>query len=462
MVTHLKFSVIIKKTAGASEVTLFRLYAVKDMRMDKDGNLWFISGLTLCTYNPVKKYFKSYGPLHHFRTTSLCITEKNELWASTYSGKMQRYNPFTDSFTEFNICGSRSGIYANGAIGKIYNTGKNSILIGTSNKGVKLFDVHTAACKDVITYNNDQTGIFVRDFISSSNNEFWIATESGIFIYNIQTGKIINLKKQYNNPYSLSDNAIYTFCKDNEGGIWAGTYFGGINYYSTLYNSFDKFFPKMGENSLSGNAVREICKDKFGNLWIGTEDAGLNEIKSGSATVIHYNTNREKGRIAYNNIHGLLPVNDELWVGTFEHGLDIIDIKTGKVIRHFCKSKNPTLISDFIYCIYETNDGNILLGTEFGLCEYDKKTSSFHAVTYVPLNNFIASIYEDSKGVIWVGTFTEGVYYYNPKTGMHGKFQSLQENENCLNNNRVNGILEDSHHNYWFTDPDISLIVLKD
>ena len=425
--------------------------SVRDMRMDKDGNLWFISGFTLCTYDPISKNLKSYDPSHYFQATSLCISEKNVLWASTYVGKMEKYEPLKKTFTELDICSNRSKIFANGAIGKIYSTGKNSILIGTSNRGVKLYNTLTGECKNVITYNNDKTGIFVRDFISSSENEVWIATESGIFIYNIQTGKIINLKKQYNDPYSLSDNAIYTLCKDNESGIWAGTYFGGINYYSTLYNSFEKFFPKTGENSLSGNAVREICKDKFGNLWIGTEDAGLNEIKSGSVKVIHYHTNHGKGGITYNNIHGLLPINNELWVGTFEHGLDVIDIKTGKVTRHFCKSKNPTLISDFIYSIFQTKNGNILLGTELGLCEYNKKTSTFRTIDYVPPNNFIASIYEDSKGVIWAGTFTQGVYFFNIKTGTHGHFQSVKENKNGLNNNRVNGVLEDSSHNLWFS-----------
>ena len=75
------------------------------------------------------------------------------------------------------------------------------------------------------------------------------------------TGKFINLKKKFLDPYSLSDNAVYTLHKDNEGGIWAGTYFGGINYYPKQYFSFQKFFPDYSENSISGSAVREICED---------------------------------------------------------------------------------------------------------------------------------------------------------------------------------------------------------
>ena len=103
-----------------------------------------------------------------------------------------------------------------------------------------------------------------------------LRNQESLFIQLAQDN-IINLHKDYNNPYSISDNAVYTFCKDKEGGIWAGTYFGGINYYPKHSLTFQKYFPEKGANSLSGNVVREIHEDMYGNLWIGTEDAGINK-----------------------------------------------------------------------------------------------------------------------------------------------------------------------------------------
>ncbi|MCH5599069.1 two-component regulator propeller domain-containing protein [Niabella ginsengisoli] len=73
----------------------------------------------------------------------------------------------------------------------------------------------------------------------------------------------------------MSDNALYALCKDRQGGIWIGSYFGGINYLPKTSLNFEKYFPTLHENSLSGNAIREITQDKNGNLWIGSEDAGL-------------------------------------------------------------------------------------------------------------------------------------------------------------------------------------------
>ena len=243
------------------------------------------------------------------------------------------YKLSTDSFIKYNLF-DHSTEPVSKWIEKIYSASNGTILIGTSNQGAKAFDIQNSTYKDIVTYNPDKTEIFVRNFVQTTTNELWIATESGIFIYNLQTGKFTNLQKKYNNNYSISDNAVYTFCEDKEGGIWAGTYFGGINYYPKPYTSFNKFFPKIGENSLSGNVVREICQDNNGNMWIGTEDAGLNKLDIATGKFIHFQPTGTKGSISYSNIHGLLVNGDELWVGTFEHGLDILNIKTGKVIRH--------------------------------------------------------------------------------------------------------------------------------
>ncbi|MGY0034815.1 ligand-binding sensor domain-containing protein [Pedobacter sp. NJ-S-72] len=156
------------------------------------------------------------------------------------------------------------------------------------------------------------------------------------------------MKKQNSNPYSLSDNAIYSLCRDTDGGMWAGTYFGGMNYYAAQSSIFTKYFPTLQENSISGNDVREICKDQNGNLWIGTEDAGLNKLVPESGKFVSYFPDGSKKTIAHYNIHGLLTDGDHLWIGTFEHGLDVMNINTGLIIKHYHMRKGSLLQSDFI------------------------------------------------------------------------------------------------------------------
>ncbi|HTI12569.1 MAG TPA: two-component regulator propeller domain-containing protein [Puia sp.] len=423
---------------------------IRDIQRDKEGNLWFISGFTLCRYIPSGHRVVYYDIARYFEATSLCRSSDGDLWISTSSGSLKRYSPADDTFTDHNLF-THSIQTPNKWIEKIYGTTDGTILAGTSIHGAKVFDIRSSTYKDILTYNPDKTAIFVRNFLQTSQNEYWVATESGIYIYNSKNGSLINLSKKYNDPYSISDNAVYTFCKDKEGGIWAGTYFGGVNYYPKPYNSFKKMFPRSGENSLSGYVVREIHQDATGDLWIGTEDAGLNKFNTKTGVFTHFLPTGDKGSITYTNIHGLLVHGNELWIGTFEHGLDVMNIRTGKVERHYSEGKgNDALKSNFIYCLYETGEGEILAGTTRGAYVFDRAHDHFQPLPGMPVYNWYSSLLKDERGTIWAGTYGNGVNYYNTQTKKGGNYRYEARNRNSLSSDRVNSIFEDSHRRLWF------------
>lgn len=417
--------------------------SIKDVCVDKAGNIWYIAEGTLFCQQPNKAVV--YNNAQYFSPTALCITKDGNLWVSSSDGQIRKMNAAANSFAAFPILSKQpAGI---SWIEKMVATDNNRILIGTSAEGLYSFDIATGSVKSIISYNQDKTGIYVRDILQINVDEYWMATESGIFVYNEKKESIINLKKNYHNPYSLSDNAVYTLCKDKEGGLWAGTYFGGINYYAQNQLLFQKYFPDYSKTSISGNAVREIVKDKFGNLWIGTEDAGLNKIDS-KGGITHFMPTGSNTSLSYYNVHGLLAVDDNIWVGTFEHGLDVLNIKTGKVIRHYAAGNKPgDLRSNFIFSLYQTADGTILVGTTAGVFSYDKKQDAF---TPIPtLNGYTYNILEDHKGVWWSATIAEGVKYFNPRTKEAGSFTHNPQDKNSLSNNMVNALFEDGQHNLW-------------
>lgn len=420
--------------------------SIRDVRIDSIGYLWFIADMGLYRYNTSSHIMRTYPG---FYATAICITSTGLIWVSTDNGLLKKYNSSSDSFIDYSVF-DKSTPAASNWIETIHEAGRNSILIGTSNQGVKVFDMGTNTYKDILTYNPDRTEIYARDFIKHSENEYWIATESGIYIYNTDLNTFTNLRKQYNNPYSVSDNAIYTFCKDREGGIWVGTFFGGVNYYPKQYTTFEKFFPKSAENSISGNAVREIRPDGFGNLWIGTEDAGLNQFQLKNKTFTHYKPIVGKPSISNTNLHGLMVSGDKLWIGTFKRGLDIMDIKTKKVIRHYCaKGGQNSLKSNFIHCIITTKSGRILIGTDKGLYFYNEPKDDFTAVQDVPTNIFYTNIIEDSRGTIWAGTYRDGLFYFSLSNKENGNYQNAKEDKSSLSSNRMNSIFEDSKGEIW-------------
>jgi ligand-binding sensor domain-containing protein len=168
---------------------------VQDVFVDKKGQLWFSSNVTLCRYNFQKKKLTVFRPSQYFQATSICQTADGYMWFSTANGYLQRYDEVSNSFRSYPVFDPSVSVSTRG-IEKII-TGDHSLLfIGTSSHGIKEFNCSTGIYSDLLQYNSDKTTIFVRDILKVRDNEYWFATESGIFILNPQTDNITNLKKK--------------------------------------------------------------------------------------------------------------------------------------------------------------------------------------------------------------------------------------------------------------------------
>lgn len=425
------------------------LEVINGIAMDKKNQLWFIAAGVLHKYDFKNKKLTKFAENEYFLASSLCFTPNGDVWVSSVDGYLHRYNPSANSFTAFNMF-AHSPPPSSTWIPKIHFNGRNGIYVGTSIQGLKEFDLESLTYKDILTYNPDRTAVFVRDIEQYSPDEFWIATESGIFILNTKTNEYINLKKKFLDVYSLSDNAVYSLCKDREGGMWAGTYFGGINYYSKQNTVFHKFFPDHSTTAISGNVVREICEDNKGNLWLGTEDAGLNKLNPSTGIITQFQPSGKSTDIAYSNIHGLLLNGNELWIGTFDHGLDIMDLRTEKIIKRYGYGAGEReLKSNFVVSMLKSKDGTIYIGSSNSLFTYNEKQKGFDLLNEVPFNTFISCLMEASDHTIWVGTHQRGVYYFNKQTGERGHIEHNPRSSLGLTNNIVNALTEDSDHNVW-------------
>ncbi|GAO43863.1 sensor histidine kinase [Flavihumibacter petaseus] len=421
---------------------------VADMKMDRHGNLWFVQFFTLYRYDQQQQRITVFPIPGHFEVSSICTDPTGTLWASTPTGWLFRYDNDRNTFQGFQLLQDGS-LW----IEKIVPTRDGQILAGTSN-GARIFNPLHHITVSLLYKAKDSTGIFVRNFLERQSGDIWIASENGIYTYDRATRATVNLQKAYNDPYSISDNAVYTLLEDSEGGVWAGTYFGGVNYFPQQATVFHKYFPKTGENSLSGNVVREIHADNKGCLWIGTEDAGLNKLDTATGLFSVFQPSGLAGSISYANIHGLLVDSGQLWIGTFEHGLDLMDLQQQKVIRHFSIENGSGLLSNFIYCLTRDAEGHILAGTTRGAYRYNKSTATFSVIEGLPLYNWYAHLLVDSRGWIWGATYGDGVNVFDPHTGKQFNYRHSATDSKSLSSDRVNYIYEDHNHRIWLGTED--------
>lgn len=420
------------------------------IQMDGKHQLWFTTRQELCRYNFQTKKLTRFPNTKYYAISALAVDKAGKIWAATTNGLLYQFDTVSDHFNTYDLF-KHSPSVSSKWIHKLHIKDNKTVYIGTASQGLKVFDVAKKSYIDLLTNSTDKTNIHIRDLLQYAPNELWIATESGIYILNTLTNQFINLKKKFLDPFSLADNAVYSLCKDKEGSVWAGTYFGGINYYSKQYALFEKFFADNSKKSISGNAVREICEDKLGNIWIGTEDAGLNKLNPRTGTITQFLPTGQPHSIAYPNIHGLLAIGNEIWIGTFEHGLDRMDIHTGKVIKHYNAGAGKyDLKNNFIVSLLQTQSGDIYVGTATSLFKYHADIDGFSQVVEIPTNDmWFANLFEDHNHTLWVGTHN-GVFYFNPITKVKGTIKFQQEGKNGLTNTNINAIYEDSKHCLWF------------
>ena len=253
-------------------------------------------------------------------------------------------------------------------------------------------------------------------------------------------------------PFSISNNAIRTINKDREGGIWIGTFYGGINYLPQENKPFDKFYPTGLPGTLNANVVREIHADSYGNIWIGTEDAGLMKFDHKTKLFSNFTDGANHIKIDSRNIQGLLVDDDNLWIGTYDNGIYLLNISTEKIINHFdLRDGRSGLKTNSFITFLKTADGTIFAGSAIGLYRFSRETSSFKFMDDVAAGTFIHSLYEDHNRNVWIGTYGRGLFKYEGSSGVCKKILSDSEDYSNLAREVITSIYEDNNNKIWFT-----------
>ena len=415
---------------------------------DKQGRVWIaVEAQGMFCYDTRQKLLRNY-PLSEISSNIKCFTfdSGGTLWLGFYGDGLYYSKDNLATVHPYGSPEDGKREFEGGVITKIVQGNYNCLYIGSVKEGVSELNLTSGQVRNLLAIDESGESIFCRDLLPYSDNELWIGTESGIYIYNLRTAQFIHLRASLYDSYSLSDNAIYALYKDREEGLWIGSYFGGVDYYPRQYTYFAKYYPKNIANSLHGKRVREFCRADDGTLWIGTEDGGLN----------HFNPKTKEFHFfepsaGFTNIHGLCMDGSHLWVGTFSKGLRVIDTRTGVVLRTYTEGHTPHSLNDnSIFSICRTSAGEIYLGTLFGLLRYNRTQDSFDCIPELK-GKFVYDIKEDSYGNLWLATYANGAYCYDVSARRWKNYVFDAEDERSLPYDKVLSVFEDSYRQIWLT-----------
>ena len=360
---------------------------------DRQGLFLYDTAEDKLTHNPFQ---------NHFNITAVTCDAKQRIWLSFFGEGLYYVDKSLKNEKKF-VLPADAQHFEEVPIRGIIATEQNQLIIGTEGKGVFMLNLNTMAVTSLFEDMSEKGKVV--HALARRDNDIIVATEDGIFVYEMLTHNTSHYHHEPSNPMSLADNSIQSLYCDNKGGIWIGTYFGGVCYSPYKMMLFDGYFPRMDvNNSIHGRRVREIVEDNQGYIWIGTEDGGLNRFNPATGEFYFF-----KESSVFSNIHGLCVVGDKLWAGTYSYGVVIIDTRTLKITQTITAhpGKEHTLLDNDIFAIEKTHDGNIYLGTLGGLCRY-MSNEEVQYIDEVP-HSIIYDIYEDRNGNLWAVIFGNSI-----------------------------------------------------
>jgi ligand-binding sensor domain-containing protein len=262
-------------------------------------------------------------------------------------------------------------------------------------------------------------------------------------------------------PASVSlrfTSGIRSIFEDSQGRFWFGSHNEGVSRWDGREFSYYTV-----ADGLSGNQVRTIQEDAAGDLWFGTEH-GISRF-GGKSFTTQVGGNQDDWNVAQG--HTWRKDAGDLWfVG--DSGKPAAQFNGQGVYRFdgrrleflpFPVSADVVTSGDYrVTDISRGRNGMIWFGTYPAVFGYDGRNFTILDDRTLGLTAeeepfHVRSVFEDSRGVLWIGNNGLGVLRYDGRslsnfTKQHGL--SLKDKGASGSLSRVFSIAEDAAGNMWF------------
>ena len=396
--------------------------SVYDIFRDSKFSTWILTNegvVQLDKFQNSKIFFNQKSSLMPKESFSIyCANEiENEVWFGGDDGVIWIYSYDKNSIRSIKT-------KTKGKISKIESLKTNEVIVLTKDDGFLIYDLYDGNNTQYNSYTNRQlkSNNLLSSFTDKSGN-IWIETEEvGVVKFNPFTKELKYFKPNNDENDTNVSIAKFIIFEDIDGRLWVHPKGGGFSYYDAEYDVLIPFHNRHGNGSLIfSNTLHSAYSDRQGNLWLGTRSKGLEKV-----TFIDKNFKLlELDSIVSttnNDVRAVFQLKDgSVWISTKDGKIHVYSSNLEKI---GCLDKNGRITSDsefggIAYCFMQDSRDNIWIGTKGeGVFKFNKDENKLYSVAQyksVPgdvnsiSSNNIYSIYEDSRGRIWIGTYGGGI-----------------------------------------------------
>ena len=376
------------------------------------------------------------------------------MWFATEDG-LDRYDGYT--LRHFAHPRDDSPGLAGNWIWSIREDRRSDLWFAVKNGGVARFNPQTETFTNYRHDPSDATTISsdaARDLLIDRSGQIWVATTGGgLSVLDPVSGRARRFAHDAARADSLAGDAVFALTEDHEGRVWVGTDHG-LDLWMPLSSGFKHFTHMDGDrSSLASRRVSELYVDRAGTLWVGMFDGGLSRFDGEALGFTSFGADPNDPRSLSNaEVRAILEDSDgRLWIGT-PTGLNLLDRLHGTFTRYVHDATDPnSLIDDYVMSLYQDRGGQLWVGTRGGgVSRWNPRSWLFGFVRPAWSSTAYAIAFaDDPQDRLWIGTQGAGLFRFDPRSGELVSADSVFGIKNLLPDSRVMTLLRASSGDLW-------------
>jgi diguanylate cyclase (GGDEF)-like protein len=423
--------------------------------------------------------------LTHNDAGNLMLDRKGRIWVGTWGGGANLYEPKTGKFQHFINDPLRTDSLSSNRIQSLFHDQEGSIWLGSYDKGLNRYlGDNSFAHIDEETSGLSHNRIW--DIEDNDNDSLWIATSFGLNLYDKNKQTFSHFLPAPDNPTPTDANQIRSILKTSKNKLYVGTQQGPFIFdkQTSLFTQLKTF-----DDQYLGQ-VNSMIEDQEGHIWFVSSKGLFRQSNSGSPI--------EQFDLEHN--HGLRIVFEDnsrtIWVTSETHGIykivphrkfksinspaltvpngiavdangDLLIVSSSsQLYKWHVTSQKLEILSTPIFSdengfgenqllekpvIFADGQNILWVAQDDGLAKFNLKTKQVELVEYPKSDpNYmefreVRALNTDQYGNLWIGTYKNGVYRYDPLTKT---FTHLDDSFG-LSHPEVLKIFKDSEQNIW-------------
>lgn len=310
-------------------------------------------------------------------------------------------------------------------------------------------------CIESFTVEDGLSSHIITEVLQDRQGFLWVGTTDGLNRYDGQQFKVF--RHALDEPQGLQDNVCNALYEDPAGTLWVGAN-NGLYRYHPDSETFTAYLSQPDvPGKLNGIVLASMLTDPSGKMWLSSYSCGLHRfdpVHERFQAFYPDSSWENYQQTTYTSQIGVGRDNSYFWVAMSSPAgwkLYRVDTQSG-ILEPF--EIEGLVNGHLLFPVLEDRRGNVWLGSSAGLFRLDHQKSICRKVTDGSIPSVISEkriteIFEDRSGVLWFGTYTDGLYTYDPASRQTKNYRHDPADAESLASNTIKCIVQDRSGVVW-------------